>query len=519
VHLSGGGICHSSPSSPSSRGRFSIDLFDPTATPAKISIPLSSPRTAGKLKPSVQTTLSSNVESITSETSTISAAEEREDGPHGPAATSSSQTNKIHQRGQSSSVRGDDDNLHKDNGNFQMSLSVDPLSSARLVRQLLTVVLTSTSAFVGTLKLIAPMIVARRCLNIILFVFYDHYNGRYIRTTYTKRMQHLQRFEVLAALRSAGRIALQSLALGIAGGIISSLMDVAPCFIQPLWMCSAWHACVWVATVYVLEWFTQTWLIVQVRHPLIKIRQTQTVSTLTHHQRRRSRNRNKSNRGLRWDKSMMPGPTPTTTLRSTLTEIPQLILHRLEDPEEWVDSMLRPILGGGQYARYYTSTNDDNPRSMRYGRRTTKLDTLLFPSTWTPLRLLLSLAVGFAIFNTYESHGSGIGGPKSRTLRRLVMRSFVFQEVIHSEWLRVFVHERRIALGAVFSIVDLVAYIAVMIPIVAVSGPIGALLLFPPLIARLVSGWMNFLLYHDRYFGGPVPGFTIRHWPFVRNDS
>ena len=46
------------------------------------------------------------------------------------------------------------------------------------------------------------MILAKRCLQVVGFMVYDHYNGRYLRNIYTKRMQHMQEFEVIASARA-----------------------------------------------------------------------------------------------------------------------------------------------------------------------------------------------------------------------------------------------------------------------------------------------------------------------------
>lgn len=392
----------------------------------------------------------------------------------------------------------------KGNGNFHLGLSIDPASSIRLVHQFFVATVGILSAFLGTLRLVAPMIVAKRCLNIVGYFFYDHYNGRYLRTTYTKRMRHMQEYEVLAGLRSAARILLQALVVGIAGRLTGFVMDRSPCLIHPGWICSMWYGLVWVAAVYTTEWVTSLWLAVQVRYHLLSIRPTQFSGSTP------ARNFRPKRRLVGRQSFLLPPSSSSSGIN--LMELPHLVLQRLQDPEEWVDSMLRPIIGGGNNPRYYAN-NRYQLNSQKQHDKSIQLDTLLFPSTWNPLRLLTSVAVGVAIYRTLLVEGDGSSA--QRTVRNSIMRSFVVQEIFHCEWLRVFVRERRVALGAVLSLLDLIAFLSMMIPVLVVDGTAGVVLLVPPLIARLVSGWMNLLLYYNRW-GGPLPGFAgSGAWPFL----
>lgn len=390
------------------------------------------------------------------------------------------------------------------NSNFQLSLSVDPFSTARLLRALALTCVGLISAFAGTLRLVAPMIAAKRCLTTIGYIFYDHYNGRYIRTAYTRRMRRMQEYEIIAGLRGTGRCLLHILCVGLVGRTVGYVMDRAPCLIRPARICDWWYGAVWISSVYAVGWAMEFWLTsVHTSHPL-SLRPTPMIG-------RSGTSRKKSHGGISgfFNRQRESKEEPPAFALGALVQVPWRIVQRMRDPEEWFTSMLRPR----NHSRFYYS-NMHSYTPQQEHQKPLKLDTLLFPCTWKPLRVWTSLAVVRAIRLTLTktaSWGDTADYVASMSSKRsLIMRSFVVYDILYGEWKRVFVTERRVALGAFFSTVSLTALLWMVYSVAMVEG-ITALVLIPAVIARLVSTWMNILLYYDRRglpssFGrSPVP--------------
>ena len=378
----------------------------------------------------------------------------------------------------------------KNKNNVQVSLSLDPFSLGTLIHSVLSSSAGIASVYIATLKLLGPMIIAKRCLTTVGYIFYDHYNGRYLRTTYNKRIRYLQEYDVIAAARAATRSLLQILCMGCAGRFVGFVLDRTPCVLQPSWVCHLWYGVVWLVSIYAIGWACQEWGFGYLAkknkyiHPLVSIQPiTETTSYGSNSNNTRKR-RKKNAVQLPW----------------------QFVVQRMRDPEEWVNSLLRVPR---RKERYYYSSNsktnvertyptqapksDDDPTKMKI-----KLDTLLFPSTWRPLFVLTFLALSRAMYLTFSASSSdNIMETTCRNNRYLIMRSFIIQKTLYSEWHRVFVQEQRVALGAGVSVIGL---LALLWSIYAVSNVdrIAALALVPNLMARLVSGWMNILLYYNR---------------------
>lgn len=384
---------------------------------------------------------------------------------------------------------------------FQLSLSVDPFSTVRLIHTLAVTCIGFVSAFAGTIRLVAPMIAAKRLLTTIGYIFYDHYNGRYIRTTYTRRMRRMQEYEVIAGLRGAGRCLLQILCVGTVARIVGFIMDRAPCLTRPAWICHWWYGTVWISSIHAAGWAMQSWLAtLDNSHPL-SLRPTPTIG-------RSGPTRKKGDRRIsslfnRQKEELQSSPL------DGLIQVPWHIVQRMRDPEEWLMSMLRPRSN----SRFYYSNLHANSQ-QHAEQQPFKLDTLLFPCTWRPLQVWTSLVVVRAIRQTLTKTLRWTDAAEYMTLmsskRWFVMRSFLGYEILHGEWKRVFVTERRVALGAFVSTLCLTALLWTVYS-VAMVDRITALLLIPTAIARLVSTWMNIFLYYDRCglpssFGrSPVP--------------
>jgi hypothetical protein len=132
--------------------------------------------------------------------------------------------------------------------NIELSLSVDPLSLVRLGANLAKTSVGVLGAFAATLRLLAPMIVARRCLTTVGYACYDYYNGRYLRTTYNKRLLNMQEYEIPSALRAFGRVGVQLVAMGLAGSITPLLLNRSLCW-MPKQICEYWYGMVWILSV------------------------------------------------------------------------------------------------------------------------------------------------------------------------------------------------------------------------------------------------------------------------------
>jgi tryptophan-rich sensory protein len=385
---------------------------------------------------------------------------------------------------------------------FQLSLSVDPFSTARLIHTLAVTCISLVSALAGTLRLVAPMIAAKRFITTIGYIFYDHYNGRYIRTTYTRRMRRMQEYEIIAGLRGTGRCILQILSVGLVGGIVGFVMDRAPCLIRPAWICHWWYGTIWITSIHTAGWAMELWLVsLNKSHPL-SLRPTPTIG-------RSGAIRKKADRRMSSLFHRQKEEFQTSTLEG-LIQIPwRIVLRRLRDPEEWFMSMLRPRSN----SRFYYS-NMNTYTQQHEEHKPLRLDSLLFPCTWVPLQVWTCLVVVRAIRLTLTKPLSWTDAADymifMSSKRWVVMRSFLGYEVLYGEWKRVFVTERRVALGAFVSTLSLTALLWTIYSVAMVDG-ITALLLIPTVIARLVSTWMNILLYYDRCglpsaFGrSPVP--------------
>jgi tryptophan-rich sensory protein len=144
---------------------------------------------------------------------------------------------------------------------------------------------------------------------------------------------------------------------------------------------------------------------------------------------------------------------------------PWHILQWLRDPEE----SIRKVLKFG----------------YRDGPLPFQADSLLFPSTWPPLQLLTIVAMIHVIQRTLPSPP------------RVLLRNFCIQSVLYEEWFRILFKERRVALGAVVSVLSFLATARLVQSIFTVDGVAGVLLT-PAILASLVAGWMNVVLCNER---------------------
>jgi tryptophan-rich sensory protein len=378
--------------------------------------------------------------------------------------------------------------------NVKVALALDPFSLATLVRNGLVASTNLVSAVFGTIQLMGPMILAKRILTTLGYIFYDHYNGRYLRTTYTRRMRHMQEFEVIASARALGRFLLQCWVMSMVGSLVSWTMNhpwTPSCLLQPTRVCHGWYGIVWMTLVYWSGWgigvairkegytfhrgsgelnnrqgkspSSTSGTIKFYVNPL-SIRPTY-VSTVTRRLRRRQH------------------PTNSSSKLDHILYFPRQLLQWMKEPEESINNLFR-----------FAHQKSNHPiRPVSPTKRS--LDTLLFPSTWGPLQLWSCLTVIYAIFVTL-SKASSVGN-NNESLHR-VMKTFILHESFHSEWYRVFVRERRIALGAVISMIGLWAFLRMVVVMTLIDKWAG-LALIPMLIAEVVTWYMNTILYFDHY--------------------
>ena len=133
-----------------------------------------------------------------------------------------------------------------------LSISVDPFASLRLLRILYIASSSFMAAFIGTLKLLGPMIFARRVLAQMGEIVSDYMMGRYLRTTY----DHIQRkywkeYQGPAASRSLGR-SLAHMAILLQLGVFMEKwlsLGSQPCVIAGTGACHWWCGLLWILSV------------------------------------------------------------------------------------------------------------------------------------------------------------------------------------------------------------------------------------------------------------------------------
>jgi tryptophan-rich sensory protein len=169
---------------------------------------------------------------------------------------------------------------------------------------------------------------------------------------------------------------------------------------------------------------------------------------------------------------------------------PWHLLQWMRDPEE----SIRKVLKFG---------------NNRVGPTPFQADSLLFPSTWPPLQLLTVVAMIHVIQRTLPSPP------------RALLRNFCIQSVLYEEWFRILFKERRVALGAVVSVLSFLATARLVHSTFTVDGVAGVLFT-PAILASLVAGWMNVVLCNERIVARKKRAAvtpTIRGPPIYASDN
>jgi hypothetical protein len=142
---------------------------------------------------------------------------------------------------------------------IEMSLSIDAFSAFRLLQNFGGASIGTFAAFLATLRMLAPMIAARRCLAFLAYIGVDHYNGRYLRQTYNKRMEYIHKHEIPSGLRAVGRAAIQLLGMSIIGRLSMVILEASPC-LMPNRVCKYWFGMVWTLSVIAAARITEIWV-------------------------------------------------------------------------------------------------------------------------------------------------------------------------------------------------------------------------------------------------------------------
>ena len=83
------------------------------------------------------------------------------------------------------------------------------------------------------------------------------------------------------------------------------------------------------------------------------------------------------------------------------------------------------------------------------------------------------------------------------------MSKYLLQLALCDEWYRVFVKEKRVGLGICVAGLYYLAMINLLVTSAMINGP-ATVLMIPSLIAIIVSGWMNVVIFWNREQGRRV---------------
>jgi len=379
---------------------------------------------------------------------------------------------------------------------LELSVSLDPFTLVTLLQTGVTGIVGIVSVYIGTLKLLGPMILAKQCLMMVTNTFKYRSKGRYIRKASTKRIHNLEQpsyihdhNDATAVARAATRSVLQILCMSCMGRFIGFVLDQTPCLLRPFWICQWWYGVVWLASMYAIGLVCQEWVfrcLAQTdskMHSFVSIQPTSDPMRLSY---RRNNRVNVQHRRRRNNNMVQP--------------LFRFLQRMSQDPEEWMNNLLRIVprwKGRTNYARGSILMTEGE------GVSNTKLDPLLFPSTWRPLSIVTFLALSRAIYQSFctKVSSSGLihklGDAACRDNNQyLIMISFIIQKTLYSEWHRVFVQERRVGLGAGVSVIGLLALMWSIYSISTVDR-IATIAMIPVLMARLVSTWITILLTYN----------------------
>lgn len=302
-----------------------------------------------------------------------------------------------------------------------LTVSVDPSAAIRLIWYFSQATGSLGLAMLGTLRLLAPLIVARRSLNWLGDIFNDWYTGRYLRKTY-KRMEHnyWRYYQVPAVLRSAGRLAAQLTLLMTLGKVMENWVGLShsPCVVGS-GGCYWWCGILWIVAV-VGTGHAGAAAIAMWGGPL-RIQLPSDVRA----QRRPSK-------------------------RQVITH-PWHILLWLRDPDQWISE--------------FASSRRDSAAQLKPFHP----DRLIFPVTYEPLRILQMVTIAKEMC-------------LNESMMHSIMRQVLIQQAMGDEWFRVLLLERRVTLGIVVMVGYIWSTLSLFWT-VARASRLSALLLLPSVFA------------------------------------
>ena len=325
-----------------------------------------------------------------------------------------------------------------------VDVSIGVESLVRLVGLVLSGSAASGMAVLGTLRMLAPLLVTRRVLAYLGDMANDWYTGRYLRKTYNKlEKEYWHYYQMTAIIRSGGRVLAQLILSALLGRLVQALVGLRryPCSMGGMniagavsdrdgtfWGCSA----LWMLAT--LGGSFSMGKIISECHEFLRLTvETDTSASASSKNRRRA------------------------LLR------PFNILEWMRDPDEVVKKVLRT-----------TGTN--------LVLKPFHPEPLFFPVTWIPLRALQYIAV--------------LREMRTPVMNQ-VMRRLLVQQALLDEWYRVLMKEKRVALGlgvlCLYSISTFFLYLTVG----SVNG-LSALLMLPAVLSSILSIWMNIYIYLDR---------------------
>uniref|UniRef100_A0A7S3LAS6 ABC transmembrane type-1 domain-containing protein n=1 Tax=Amphora coffeiformis TaxID=265554 RepID=A0A7S3LAS6_9STRA len=326
-----------------------------------------------------------------------------------------------------------------------VDVSVGVESLVRLVALALSGSAASGMAVLGTLRMLAPLLVTRRVLAYLGDMANDWYTGRYLRKTYNKlEKEYWHYYQMTAMVRSAGRVLTQLILSAFLGRLVQALVGLGryPCSMGGLniadnvsgrngtfWGCSALWMLATLGGSFSMGKIISEW------HEFLRL----TVEADTNASTNSAKNQRRA------------------LLR------PFNILEWMRDPDEVVKKVLRTT-GTSMVLKPF------HP------------EPLFFPVTWIPLRALQYIAV--------------LREMRTPAMRQ-VMRRLLVQQAFFDEWYRVLMKEKRVALGlgvlCLYSISTFFLYWTVG----SVNG-LSALLMLPVVLSSILSIWMNCYIYLDR---------------------
>lgn len=317
------------------------------------------------------------------------------------------------------------------------------------------------AAFVGTLRLLGPLIITRRTINTIGDIITDYLTGRYFRKTYTKvETIYLNYYETPAAFRAFCRTFSQLLVYALLKVIMGWLVGIGhtPCRSQDrglAFLCSL----LWIGTVVGTGHAFATALAIW-GGPL----RIQAGKTMKRSKRYR--------------------------IRFILSR-PWQILKVLQDPEAWITNYRSDV-----YGKPFENLNKNGNHyhgNHVYSRHKNYNSALIFPSTWIPLRILHICAVA-KVMSTEP--------PKYRWCSQdndqisALMKQYLIQHALSDEWYRVFLGEKRVGLGIFIGFSYIIAITWSVVTSARMNGT-AALVMIPSLLASMVSGYINIVIFWE----------------------